>query len=254
MNRKRNILEQRRASLLDMIRQSGDQTLDVEQVSALLGVSPVTLRRDLVVLQEQGLITHTYGKVFLTEDGEPAKAEVSSDIITRIAKRAAKFVENGDTIFLNTSSTVLRMLKYIEASNVTVITNNVLAVNSPHRNDLSIILTGGEVRYPKYAMVGDFAMRTLQSINANKCFVGCNGVSFEYGMTTENSNEVSINTHMLTQSTSPVYLLADHSKIGKNSNFTSGDIRSIALLITDRTSNPEVLEQFRAIGMQIFLV
>lgn len=254
MNRKRNILKQRRTSLLDIIRRLGDHTLNVEKVSALLGVSPVTLRRDLAVLQEQGLITHTYGKVFLTEDSAPTETEVSSDIITRIAKRAAKFVDNGDTIFLNTSSTALRMLKYIEASNVTVITNNVLVANSPHCNGLNIILTGGVVRHPKYAMVGNFAMRTLQSIHADKSFVGCNAVSVEYGMMVENSNEISINMHMLTQLTGSVYLLADHSKIGRKSNFAIGDIQFINNLITDRASNADTLDLFREIGTKIYLV
>ena len=251
MNRKKSILEQRRESLLEMIRHTDGQAFDIDKVSALLGISPVTLRRDLVVLQDQGLISRSYGKVSLIRDGKAAEPEISSDILTRIAKRAAKLVAEGDIIFLNTSSTALRMLKYVEALNVTVITNNVLAVNTPHRPDMSILLTGGEVRYPKYAMVGDFAMRTLQSINANKCFVGCNGFSIDCGMTTENFNEVNINTLMLTQSRGPVYLLADHTKIGKNSSFTSGPAQLISHLITDSGTDAEMLQAFRDLGIQV---
>lgn len=254
MNRKKSVLEQRRASLLEMIRSADDQPFDIDKVSALLGISPVTLRRDLVVLQDQGLISRSYGKVTLNQDGEATEPEISSDVLTRIAKHAAKFVDEGDIIFLNTSSTALRMLKYIDVPNVTAITNNVLAVNTPHRPDLSIILTGGEVRYPKYAMIGDFAMRTLQAINANKCFVGCNGFSLERGMTTENFNEVNINMLMLTQSSGPVYLLADHRKLGKNSNFTSASAQLITDLITDRSADSETLQSIREQGIRIVQV
>ena len=110
--------------------------------------------------------------------------------IQRISRKAAQFVEAGDTIFINTSRTALHVLRFIDAPNVTVITNNVLATSIPHRSDMTLILTGGEVRYPKYAMVGDVAQRTIQSIRANKAFLGCSGLSVDKGMTTEEIDQI----------------------------------------------------------------
>ena len=253
VNRKKTDIEHRRKALLEIIRQANGEHLDIEQLSSLLGISSVTLRRDLVALQEQGLIMRGYGKVAAVDPGREKQAAIP-DPVNRIAMRAAQFVEEGDIIFLNTSRTALQMLRYIEAPNVTVITNNVLAINSPHRSDMTLILTGGEVRYPKYAMVGDVAQRTLQSMKAHKAFLGCSGLSVENGMTTEYFAEASVNNLMLTQLSGPVYILASHSKLGLNSNFISGDIHLIGNLITDHTANQDAVQQFRELGMQVYLV
>ena len=253
MNRKKTDIEQRRNALLEMIRQTNGGHLDVEQVAALLKVSPVTLRRDLTALKEKGLVTRSYGKVAPVDHSKQSLSAAVPDTLSRIAMRAARFVEEGDIILLNTSRTALQMLRYIEAPNVTVITNNVLAINAPHRSDLTLILTGGEVRYPKYAMVGDAAMRTLQGMKADKAFLGCSGLSVESGMTTEYFSEVGVNSLMLSQVGGPVFLLAGHTKLGHDSNFVSGEIRMIDNLITDRGANPEQVHLFRSAGVQVFL-
>ena len=254
MNRKKNDIEHRRKILLDMIRNANGEHLDIDQIASLLGVSPVTLRRDLVVLQEEGLVMRGYGKVAAVDPERQGDTDMLSDPINRIAIRSAQFVEEGDIIFLNTSRTALQMLRYIEVPDVTVITNNVRAINSPRRSDMTLILTGGEVRYPKFAMVGDVAQRTLQSMKADKAFLGCSGLSPENGMTTEYFAEASINHLMLTQLSGTSYVLAAHGKLGFNSNFTSGEIRLISNLITDHSSNQETIQQFRALGMQVHLV
>ena len=251
MNRKKTDIDQRRHAPLEMIRQVNGGHLDVEKVSELLDVSPVTLRRDLVVLQEQGRISRSYGKVSAVEHSMQSLPTAVSNVHARIAMSAAKHVSEGDIIFLNTSRTALQMLQYIDVPNVTVITNNVLAINAQHRNDLTLILTGGEVRYPKYAMVGDFAQRTLQSMMADKAFLGCSGLSVESGMTTENFAEVSINSLMLSQVKGEVFLLADHTKLSRDSNFISGPVTKISVLITDRSASTELLEQFRLSGVRV---
>ena len=254
MNRKKSEIERRRGALLAMIRQSNGEHMDIDQLAELLTVSPVTLRRDLVALKEEGLITRGYGKIAPVEESEQNRSTSVPDVLNRIAMRAARFVEEGDIILLNTSRTALQMLHYIEAPNVTVITNNVLATNAPHRSDMSLILTGGEVRYPKYAMVGDVAMRTLGSMKATKAFLGCSGLSVESGMTTEYFSEVGVNNLMLSQRNGPVFILAGHRKLGVNSNFISGDIHMIDNLITDRGANPEQVHAFHEAGVQVYLV
>lgn len=254
MNRKRSAIEERRNKLLEMIRNSGSGELAVERVAQLLGVAPVTLRRDLAALDQQGLIVRSYGKVALVQSGAVNRQEAAQAARDRIAVRAAAFVEPGDTIFVNTSRTALRILQYISAPNVTVVTNNVLAINTPHREDMTILLTGGEVRYPKYAMVGDVAQRTLQSVKANKAFLGCSGLSVKAGMTTEFLSEAGVNNLMLTNVAGEVFLLAEHGKLGMESNFTSGDIHLIGNLITDKGADPDLVQYFQAVGVRVIRV
>lgn len=172
----------------------------------------------------------------------------------RIAMFAASLVEDGDSLFINTSRNALQMLEYIQCENVTVITNNGKAIYSEHSPEVSVILSGGELRHPKDAMVGDFALRNLQTIYAKKAFVGCSGISAQTGMTTEIFNEVSINELMINHATQDVYLLADHTKIGSNSSFISCPIEKINYLITDEKAPEDALEMIREKGVQVYQV
>lgn len=78
-----------------------------------------------------------------------------------------------------------------------MITNNGRAIDAERGQGVNVILTGGELRYPKEAMVGDYAIRNLQTVIAKKAFVGCSGIDAVMGMTTENANEVTINQLMV---------------------------------------------------------
>ncbi len=106
-----------------------------------------------------------------------------------IARYAAAFVSENDTIFINTSSNALQILEYVECNNVTVITNNGKAIGREYCSGVNVVLTGGKLRHPKDAMVGDFTLRNLQHVYAKKAFVGCSGISAELGMTTEIFND-----------------------------------------------------------------
>lgn len=146
------------------------------------------------------------------------------------------------------------MVQYITCKNVTVITNNGRAIDCEHPVGVNVFLTGGEVRYPKEALVGEFAERNLSKVYARKAFVGCSGISNECGVTTENANEVYLNELMLTRATKEAYILADHTKIGHNSSFRTCKIERITHLITDEKAPAEILDVFREKGIQVHQV
>ena len=102
--------------------------------------------------------------------------------------------------------------------------------------------------------MGDFATRNLQNIFAKKAFMGCAGISAAMGMSTEIANEVNVNQLMIGHTTQAVYLLADHTKIGQNSSFTSSGIETIKHLITDEMASAEELEQMREQGVDVYQV
>lgn len=251
MKREKACVDGRRNQVLDMIQRDPD--LKVNQLADILGVSLVTIRRDLQYLEEQGLLTRTYGGAIPAQITKTDMDEIRQ-YRTLIARYAARFVADGDTLFINTSRNALSVLQYIDRDNVTVITNNGKAIHSEHGRGVSVVLTGGELRNPKDAMVGDFAVRNLQTVFAKKAFVGCSGISAEAGMTTEIFNEVSINELMINHTTQDVYLLADHTKIGMNSSFTSCPIEKIKYLITDEEAPEEALEEIRARGVTVYQV
>lgn len=248
MKRERAYVEGRRNQVLEMLQRNPQ--LRVEELAKRLGVSVVTVRRDLQFLEEKKQITRFYGGARVSREaaGYMDDKAVYRDLIARYA---ATLVEDGDTIFINTSRNALNIIKYIESRHVTVITNNGKAISQEKADGVDIILTGGEVRHPKEALVGDFATRNLQNIFAKKAFLGCAGISAKAGMSTEIANEVNVNRLMIEHATQEVYLLADHTKIGHNSSFTSCGIEMVKQLITDELAPGEELELMRAQGVKV---
>ena len=251
MKRERAYVEGRRHQVLDMLQRNPQ--IRIDELARRLGVSVVTIRRDLQYLEEKKQITRFYGGAAVSKE---AAGYVDDVKIYRelIAKYAATLVEDGDTIFINTSSNALDVIKYIKGRHVTVITNNARAISQEKADCVDLILRGGEVRHPKEALVGDFATRNLQNIFAKKAFMGCAGISAAMGMSTEIANEVNVNQLMIGHTTQAVYLLADHTKIGQNSSFTSSGIETIKHLITDEMASAEELEQMREQGVDVYQV
>ena len=248
MKKDRACVDNRRNRILALMEKN--PRVRVDELADMLEVSLITIRRDLQYLEDRKLLVRTHGGAVASQN--------SMDEITLyrklIAEFAAGFVTDNDTLFINTSSNALKILEHISCSNVTVITNNGKAIHCDHSQEVNVVLTGGELRYPKEAMVGDFALRNLQTIYAKKAFIGCSGISAENGMTTELFNEVSINEMMVSHATQEVYVLADHTKIGKNSSFVSCPIDKIKYLITDEKASTEALDLIRDKGVTVYVV
>lgn len=252
MKRERALVESRRSKLIDTLKSNGH--VKVSDLAVEFNVSPLTIRRDLQYLEDNKKLERFYGGAAIIND----KTYLHEDEVTTyrelIAKYAATLVEDGDTIFINTSSTALQMIKYIKGKRAIVITNNGKAIYTEHSSKVSVILTGGELREIKEAMVGEFATNNLEKVSAKKSFLGCSGLSYETGMTTELLNEVNINQLMFRRATGPTYILADHTKIGKNSSFVSCSINHIQNIITDELADPLIINALREKGIHVHLV
>jgi DeoR/GlpR family transcriptional regulator of sugar metabolism len=248
MKRKKALVVKRRNEIMEMIHRN--PILPVDHLAETFGVSKMTIRRDIKFLKTDTNITYAHGNVLGILNGEDELLMYR----TKIAQCAAQFVEDNDTVFLNTGRNALMILKYIKGKNVTVITNNGRAIGAERSDEVNVILTGGELRYPKNTMVGDFALRNLQPIYAKKAFISCFGINAENGVSTEIANEVNINEIMINHTTKAVFVLADHTKIGKNSSFISGPIGKITYLITDEQASEEELEKIRSFGVHVYKV
>ncbi len=251
MKRERACVENRRNQILEILQRK--PMVRVDELAAMLEVSLATMRRDLQYLEDKRLLTRTYGGAVSTAQADQKLDEVQ---LYRglIARYAAQFVDDGDPMFVNTSSNALQMVEHINSGNVTIITNNGKAIGMDFSSEINLILTGGELRHPKDAMVGDFALRGLQSVYAKKAFMGCSAINAEMGVMTEIFSEVSVNERMIDHTTETVYVLADHTKIGRHSSFVSCPIEQIHYLITDEKAPAEELELIRSRGVQVYQV
>ena len=216
------------------------QTCDkvfVNNLSEKLKVSPLTIRRDLQVLEDNGFVERFYGGAKFKE--EKLCLREKEDYIDSIAKIASRYIEDNDVIFVNSSKITLKMLEYIHSKNVNVITNNANAVliNNPN---ISVILTGGELNINKKSLTSEFAIKTLNNIVATKCFLGCSGITTN-GFTSIIPQEAYINECMLKRCVGNVFILAETSKIGREYNFLSAPINMINTLITDASPSDELI-------------
>lgn len=257
MRREKAYVINRRELVLQEV--NNNRKVNVNELAEKFNVSPITIRRDLQYLEDNKMIVRFYG-------GAASKLEQNSNFennknynetrfyIDLLARYTAKLVEDDDTIFINSSSTALNTIKYINKKNVTIITNNTKVMNLEKNDNINVILTGGEMRYPKEVLVGAYAIRNLQLVYAKKSFIGCSGISPDIGMMTENANEVNINKLMIEHTNIKTYIIADHTKISKSSSFVSCNINQITDLITDEKSSEEILQMFREKNIKIHLV
>ena len=237
MKKHKSIVDSRRNKVMIILQKQGRVLVD--DLVAELQVSPLTIRRDLQYWEEQNAIERFYGGAKLVNSIVDCDDPTQTNALYKhaIAKYAAQYVKEGDTIFINTSSTALLVLKYIRNKRCTVITNNGKAIFEEHDPLISIVLTGGELRIPKESMVGEFALNNLNRVSANKAFIGCSGINVTSGITTAILQEVAINETMVNRTNGQVFVLADHTKVGNQHSFISGSIDKVTYLITDQLAD-----------------
>ncbi len=254
MKRHKSIVDSRRRQILLALEEN--ETVKVDELAKQLNVSSLTIRRDLEYYEEQNLVERFYGGAMLVNQLVARNKPSLNFALAKhaIACKAAEFIEEGDTIFLNTSSTALLLLKYLKNKRVTVITNNGKAIFSEKGPNISVVLSGGELREPKEAMVGEFAINNLSRVTATKSVIGCSGITAESGITTAVLQEVAINELMLNRVANQRIILADHSKIGRNHSFISGSIELVSILITDTLADKEAVEKIKSKGVRVIQV
>lgn len=248
MKMPKEVVDSRRKKIMQEIQIKGE--VNVEDLASKLNVNPLTIRRDLQYWEDQGAIERYYGGARLIQSFVENEQDENEPYIHAIAKYAATFVDEGDTIFINTSSTALLVLKYIIGKRVTVITNNGKAIFSNHDPRIQIVMTGGELRFPKESMTGDFALNNLQRVQANKAFLGCSGFDSEVGMSTAILPEVNINETMISRCSGEAFILADARKINHVHQFVVAKPERFSHLITDIRVPDEQIEEFEKKGIR----
>lgn len=187
---------ERRNTIVDLVNTHG--SVLVLDLASTFGISEVTIRADLRLLEEKGLVTRFHGgaakpgsNLAESENQEVVLEEryqLASDPKKRIAHAAAAMVEEGMTVILDSGSTTLLIAEALmRMANITVITNNLPAAFALSDNkDITLVVCGGTVRHKTHSMHGTIAERSLQGISADLMFVGADGIDTTNGITTFN--------------------------------------------------------------------
>jgi DeoR/GlpR family transcriptional regulator of sugar metabolism len=232
------------------------QAVRVSTLSELLGVSEVTVRRDLEELERRGLLERTHGGAIAAQRMriEPAYLEAISlhaDEKRRIGEVAARLVQPRDTVFLNGGTTTLQVFRHLEALGSKIVTNHVgIALESAERV-FELILVGGEYRSPSNSCVGLFAADTVRKVYATKAILGVEGVSRRTGLTAAAAEEANIARIMIDQTQGQVIVVADSSKLGTVADFAIGPIDQVSVLVTDAGIDDEYREELAELGLEV---
>lgn len=230
---------QRRATILAIVEEHG--AARVSELVEQLGVSDMTVRRDIERLDREGLLERVHGgAVAITppateEPGFTAKSILMTAEKRAIALEAARLVHPGATIAISAGTTTYELARVVrDVPQLTVVTNSVPVAQLLHESyDASrvVVLTGG-VRTPSDALVGPVAVAALRGLHVDRLFLGAHGIDQAAGLTTPNLVEAETN-RALVHSARTVCVVADHSKIGLVGLSTFMDLAEVDTLITD---------------------
>jgi len=227
---------ERRKKILSLLQNHTDRS--VKEISEHLEISPVTIRRDLLKMDTEGLLIRTHGGAMIREElpliGFKNKIQAEGEIKKEIAKRASREVMEGDILFMDCGSTVFLMCPYLKKiKHLKVITNSLPIVSEfIDTKGIEINLIGGELDKERKAIHGNMAIQHINQYHAYKAFIGIDGISPEFELSSHSEKEYSI-SHSMIQNSDQVFLLADATKFGKKAYIQWGSMEMVQNWVTN---------------------
>lgn len=240
------LTEDRHSIILETVNNQG--SVKLSELCNTLNTSESTIRRDLNILAEKGLLTKVHGGAIALNDSfskyEQDVEKKSSLFIrekTAIAKYAATLIDDGDVVFIDAGTTTEKMIEYIPPKNVTFVTTGFINAKKLAQHGFRVFIPGGEIKPLTEAIVGGECVLSLQQYNFSKCFMGANGISLTGGITTHDKNEAIVKSTAINNS-KDVYILADHSKFDQITSVKFAKL-DIGKIITDKPVNKKYLSK-----------
>ncbi len=230
----------------------------VSDLADRLGVSAVTVRDDLRILEaDQRLIRTRGGALALGEERAEQPFELTSKVNVpakrAIAAAAAALVRPGQTVIIDVGTTTTALAEALPSSlhGLTVVTNAInIALLLERHAGCTVVVTGGTLRPLQHSLVAPLGAVLLERLNADIAFIGCNGVDARRGFTNSNIAEAEIKQAMVASSTRVVFL-ADHTKLGCVASAFVASFAQTDLLITDDGADPRMLAELGAAGLAV---
>ena len=239
------LARQRQARILERVREDG--AVRVADLVRELGVSDMTVRRDLEILDDRGLVEKVHGGATSVEGSalfEPTfatKSSLQQSEKDAIALSAASLVEPGMAIALSAGTTTYALAqRLVDIPRITVVTNSIRVTDVLHhggRADQTIILTGG-VRTRSEALVGPFAVAALRTVHVDLVFVGVHGMDPHSGFTCPNLSEAETDRALI-EAARHLVVVADHTKWGVIGISSIARLDQADVLVTDGGLQPD---------------
>jgi DeoR family transcriptional regulator of aga operon len=252
------LAEERRRKILELTQRDG--RVVVKELARRFSTSLITIRKDLESLHQMGRIQRAHGGALpidasaLRDPSLHEKEQLHRREKLKIAAAAARFVQPGHVVILDSGTTttaVARAIKHVR--DLTVITNAVNIAAELAGTEVEVILTGGALRRNSFSLVGPLAEDSLRHVTADLLFLAVDGFDLEYGLTTPNLLEARANRVMMENAKTTI-IVCDSSKFGRRSLSFIAPTSAVHHAITDRKIPAKQLKGLRAAHIKVMLV
>lgn len=250
---------ERQQQILQLLEQKGE--IQLHQLKEMFPeVSMMTLRRDLISLENNGHLVRTYGGAVSTkklavnsgeEDAYSRRAAENVEGKVKIAEKAVALVEKGRSIYFDAGSTIMRLAKVLPDDSYSIITSGTnIAIELVKKLRPSVVALGGLVNRNTLSVSGPNAMSLLDNINIDLAFMAASGFSIGTGFTVSNIYECELKRKVVKRARK-VIMLMDTSKINKDLPFTYAGLEDIDAWVCEKPLPPEVEQEARKHGVEI---
>lgn len=250
--------EERRFRIREML--SVQRTVSASELREILQVTAATVRRDLAELEKEGVLVRSHGGA--VSRASSTNFQPSYDALGRsnqaekeaIAREAERLILDGETVFLEGSTTVYDLARRLcHRNRLTVVTNSPPIVFQLQRSpSVAVICTGGELRKDVFYLSGVWAQHALSEIRVDKAILGISAIDPVYGISTASQAEAQIKK-MILKAAKVRIALADHSKFGNQGFAYVGPVTDIDILVTDSGVDPKYIRPLRETGVELIL-
>lgn len=249
---------ERQRWLVDHARDAG--RLDVNQAADSLGVARETVRRDLGLLERNGLVRRVHGGAIpidrLGFEGPlHARTTERREAKHKIAKHALGLVGAAESVYIDEGSTCQVLADFLTPTRpLTVVTNALpVATVMAAKPEVSVMVLGGRVRSATLGTTEHWALRMLEDLVIDLAFLGTNGITVDHGLTAPDSTVAAVKTQALAQSRAAV-LLCDGAKFGADSSYRFARADQLRAVVTDRSAPSRLLRRLRETGPEVVVV
>lgn len=250
--------DERQSLILDLLMQQ--DSLLVTDLSEQLNVSSVTIRKDLTELEKKKKLYRNHGKAILIDPYSENKNVSEKERLYVEEKRligtaAAQLITPRDSILIASGTTVHALARNIHTSDkLTVITASLeVARILANDHNIDIIELGGILRHSSLSVVGKYAESALSDFSCSKLFIGVDGIDLDFGITTTDMMEASLNRVMI-QTAQKTIVLADSSKFGRRGFSKIVDTKDADHIITDSRISPSTAHAIEEMGIELTIV
>ncbi|MGE0971856.1 DeoR/GlpR family DNA-binding transcription regulator [Klebsiella sp. WOUb02] len=231
----------------------------VEQLVGAIDASPATIRRDLIKLDERGVINRSHGGVALNRfiPAQPTTTEKQQRSLKEkqaIAQHALSLIRPGDAVVLDAGTTMMELARQLTHLPLRVITADLrIALFLSEFKQIEVTIIGGRIDDSSQSCIGEHGRRLLRNLYPDIAFVSCNSWSLEQGITTPTEEKAGLKQDLLANARRRV-MLADSSKYGAWSLFCVAPLSDLNDMITDSALPGAIQDQLRELPAQLHLV